>query len=196
MSVLGLLRPQEIALKFESTLILANFMTSFWPPVDRTAAAFVAPNATVMGHVTLGEQSSIWYGAVVRGDVERIEIGAFSNVQDGAIIHGDPGIATVIGDYVTIGHRAVIHSALIEEGCLIGMGAIVLDGVRIGAGSIIGAGAVVTKDVEPRSMMVGVPAKLRHTVSKEEAADLIVHARKYAKLAAVHAGTGEDLGFT
>ncbi len=171
-------------------------MTSFWPPVDRTAAAFVAPNATVMGRVTLGDQASIWYGAVVRGDVERIEIGAFSNVQDGAIIHGDPGIATVIGDYVTIGHRAVIHSAFIEKGCLIGMGAIVLDGVRIGAGSIIGAGAVVTKDVEPRSIMVGVPAKLRHTVSAEEAADLIVHAQKYAKLAAVHAGQGEDLGFT
>jgi carbonic anhydrase/acetyltransferase-like protein (isoleucine patch superfamily) len=171
-------------------------MTSFWPPVDRTATAFVAPNATVMGHVTLGDQSSIWYGAVVRGDVERIEIGAFSNVQDGAIIHGDPGMATVIAGYVTIGHRAVIHSAFIEEGCLIGMGAIVLDGVRIGAGSIIGAGAVVTKDVEARSMMVGVPAKLRHTVSAEEAADLIVHAQKYAKLAAVHAGTGQDLGFT
>ncbi len=171
-------------------------MTFFWPPVDRTAAAFVAPNATVMGHVTLGEQSSIWYGAVLRGDVERIEIGAFSNVQDGAIIHGDPGMATVIGDYVTIGHRAVIHSAFIEKGCLIGIGAIVLDGVRIGAGSIIGAGAVVTKDVVDRSMMVGVPAKLLRMVSEEEATDLIVHAQKYVKLAAVHAGKGEDLGFT
>jgi carbonic anhydrase/acetyltransferase-like protein (isoleucine patch superfamily) len=170
-------------------------MTSFWPPVDVSAAAFVAPNATVMGRVTLGEQVSIWYGAVVRADVERIEIGAYSNVQDGSI-HGDPGIATVIADYVTIGHRAVIHSAFIEKGCLIGMGAIILDGVRIGAGSIIGAGAVVTKDVEPRSMMVGVPAKLRHMVSAEEAADLIVHAQKYAKLATVHAGNGQDLGFT
>jgi carbonic anhydrase/acetyltransferase-like protein (isoleucine patch superfamily) len=170
-------------------------MTSFWPPVDVSAAAFIAPNATVMGRVTLGEQSSIWYGAVVRGDVERIEIGAYSNVQDGAIIHGDPGMATIIADYVTIGHRAVIHSALIETVCLIGMGAIILDGVRIGAGSIIGAGAVVTKDVEPRSMMIGVPAKLRHTVSAEEAADLIVHAQKYAKLALVHAGKGDDLGF-
>ncbi len=171
-------------------------MTSFWPPVDISAAAFVAPNATVMGFVTIGDQASIWYGAVVRGDVERIEIGAFSNVQDGAIIHGDPGMATVIADYVTIGHRAVIHSAFIEKGCLIGMGAIILDGVRIGAGSIIGAGAVVTKDVMDRSMMVGVPAKLRHTVSAEEAADLIIHAQKYAKLALVHAGKGADLGFT
>ncbi len=171
-------------------------MTSFWPPVDRHAAAFVAPNATVIGRVTLGDQASIWYGAVVRGDVERIEIGAFSNVQDGAIIHGDPGTATVLGDYVTIGHRAVVHSAHIEKGCLIGIGAIILDGVRIGAGSIIGAGAVVTKDVADRSMMVGVPAKLVRTVSEEEAADLIVHAQKYAQLSLVHAGQGEDLGFT
>ncbi len=196
MWVLGSLLFQKIALKFESTLILADFMTSLWPPVDRTAASFVAPNATVMGRVTLGDQSSIWYGTVVRGDVERIEIGAFSNVQDGAIIHGDPGMVTVIADHVTIGHRAVIHSALIEKGCLIGIGAIVLDGVRIGAGSIIGAGAVVTKDVADRSMMVGVPAKLLRMVSEEEAADLIIHAQKYAKLALVHAGKGEDLGFT
>ncbi len=165
-------------------------MTSFWPPVDQTAAAFVAPNATVMGRVTLGDQASIWYGAVVRGDVERIEIGAYSNVQDGAIIHGDPGMATVIADYVTIGHRAVVHSAHIEKGCLIGIGAIVLDGVRVGTGSIIGAGAVVTKNVMDRSMMVGVPAKLLRMVSEEEAADLIVHAQKYAKLALVHTGQG------
>ncbi len=171
-------------------------MTSFWPPVDGSAAAFIAPNATVMGRVTIGDQASIWYGAVVRGDIENIQIGAYSNVQDGAIIHGDPGIATVIADYVTIGHRAVIHSAHIETGCLIGIGAIILDGVRIGAGSIIGAGAVVTKDVADRSMMVGVPAKLLRVVSAEEAAELIVHAQKYAQLALVHAGRGKDLGFT
>jgi carbonic anhydrase/acetyltransferase-like protein (isoleucine patch superfamily) len=171
-------------------------MTSFWPPVDCSAAAFVAPNATVMGRVTIYDQASIWYGAVVRGDIENIQIGAYSNVQDGAIIHSDPGIATVIADYVTIGHRAVIHSAQIEKGCLIGIGAIVLDGVRIGAGSIIGAGAVVTKDVAARSMMVGVPAKLLRVVSAEEAAELIVHAQKYAQLALVHAGKGTDLGFT
>ncbi len=196
MWVLESLLFQKIALKFESTLTLTDFMTSLWPPVDRTAASFVAPNATVMGRVTLGDQSSIWYGAVVRGDVEKIEIGAFSNVQDGAIVHGDPGMVTVIEDYVTIGHRAVIHSALIEKGCLIGIGAIVLDGVRIGAGSIIGAGAVVTKNVADRSMMVGVPAKLLRMVSEEEVAGLIIHAQKYAKLALVHAGKGEDLGFT
>jgi carbonic anhydrase/acetyltransferase-like protein (isoleucine patch superfamily) len=171
-------------------------MTSYWPPVDCSAAAFVAPTATVLGRVTLHNQANIWYGAVVRGDVERIEIGAYSTVQDGAIIHGDPGQPTILEDYVTLGHRSVVHSAHIEMGCLIGIGAVVLNGVRVGTGSIIGAGCVVTKDVPPRSMMVGVPAKLLRAVTDEEAAHLIIHAQKYAQLALVHAGTGQDLGFT
>ncbi len=122
---------------------------SSWLPVDLSLAAFVAPNATVVGQVTLAVGVSIWYGAVLRGDVERIVVGEFTNIQDGAILHGDPGKPTVLEDYVTVGHRAVIHSAHIERGSLIGIGAIVLDGVRVGSGSIIGAGSVVTKDVPP-----------------------------------------------
>jgi carbonic anhydrase/acetyltransferase-like protein (isoleucine patch superfamily) len=160
-------------------------------PVDRTQAAFIAPNATVIGAVTLGKGASVWYTAVVRGDVERIDIGANTNIQDGAIVHGDPGIPTILEDFVTIGHRAVIHSAHIETGCLIGIGAIVLNGVRVGRGSIIGAGCVVTKDVPPYSLMVGIPAKLVRSVTPEEAADLIEHARKYTQLALFHA---EELG--
>ncbi|MDY6785782.1 MAG: gamma carbonic anhydrase family protein [Cyanobacteriota bacterium] len=169
---------------------------TFWQPPDVSLAAFVANNATVLGRVTVGEGASIWYGAVVRGDVERIEIGARANVQDGAILHGDPGKPTVLEEDVTVGHRAVVHSAHIERGCLIGIGATVLDGVRVGAGSIIGAGCVVTKDVAPRSLMVGVPAKLRRELSSEEVADLVEHAKRYEKLALVHAGKGTDLGFT
>ncbi|QKD83221.1 gamma carbonic anhydrase family protein [Thermoleptolyngbya sichuanensis A183] len=169
--------------------------TSGWSVPDLSRAAFVAPGAAVIGEVLLAEGASIWYGAVVRGDVERIEIGHCTNIQDGAILHGDPGQPTVLEDYVTVGHRAVIHSAHIERGCLIGIGAIVLDGVRVGAGSIVGAGAVVTKDVPGRSLVVGIPAKVVRSLSDEEVADLIDHAKKYEKLAQVHAGTGTDLGF-
>ncbi len=169
---------------------------SYWPAVDRSQAAFIAPNATVMGQVEIAAGVSIWYGAVVRGDIERIVLGKFTNVQDGAILHGDPGKPTILEDYVTVGHRAVIHSAHIGQGSLIGIGAIVLDGVQIGAGSIIGAGSVVTKDVPARSLVVGVPGKSLRQISEAEAADLIEHAQKYEKLALVHAGKGTDLGFS
>jgi carbonic anhydrase/acetyltransferase-like protein (isoleucine patch superfamily) len=149
-----------------------------------------------MGFVEIGAGASIWYGAVVRGDVERIVIGAKTNIQDGAIVHGDPGKVTLLEDYVTVGHRAVIHSAHIERGSLIGIGAVVLDGVRVGTGSIIGAGSVVTKDVPPFSLVVGVPAKRLRDVSPEAASDLIEHAKRYEKLALVHAGKGTEIGFS
>jgi carbonic anhydrase/acetyltransferase-like protein (isoleucine patch superfamily) len=168
---------------------------SHWSPVNFSQASFVADNAVVLGWVTIAAGASIWYGAVVRGDVEKIEIGACSNIQDGAILHGDPGKPTILEDYVTVGHRAVIHSAYIERGCLIGIGAIILDGVRVGAGSIIGAGAVVTKDIPPMSLVVGVPGKVLRQISPQEAAGLIEHAQKYQQLALVHAGKSENLGF-
>jgi carbonic anhydrase/acetyltransferase-like protein (isoleucine patch superfamily) len=170
-----------------------NHPVAFWPTPDLSQAAFVAPNATIIGYVEIGQGASIWYGAIVRGDLEAIVIGAHSNVQDGAILHGDPGKVTVLDEYVTLGHRAVVHSAHIERGCLIGIGATVLDGVRVGQGSIVGAGAVVTKDVPPRSLVMGIPAKVIRELSKSEAQDLITHAEHYEKLALVHAGTG--LGF-
>lgn len=169
--------------------------TAPWPTPQVDAAAFVAPNATVIGDVTVATGVSIWYGAILRGDVEAIRIGAHTNVQDGAVIHGDPGEPTILEEFVTVGHRAVIHSAHIESGCLIGIGAIVLNGVRVGAGSIIGAGCVVTKDVPPRSLMVGVPAKALREISDEQAEELIQHAQNYEKLALVHAGKGTDPGF-
>lgn len=170
--------------------------SSFWSPPDLSQAAFVAPNATIVGHVTIAQGASIWYGAVLRGDVEKIVIGKGTNVQDGAILHGDPGKPTVLEEYVTVGHRAVVHSASVERGSLIGIGAIVLDGVRVGAGSIIGAGAVVTKDVPPRSLVVGIPGKVIRAVSDAEADELIEHAHRYEQLALVHAGRGKDLGFS
>ncbi len=168
----------------------------YWELPDFSAAAFVAPNATVIGQVKLGLGSSVWYGAVVRGDVERIEIGDYTNIQDGAILHGDPGKVTLLHDHVTVGHRAVIHSAVIGRGALIGIGSIILDGVTVGAGAIVGAGAVVTKEVPPLALVVGMPAKQVRDVSEAEAAHLIEHAQKYYQLALVHANRGTILGFT
>jgi carbonic anhydrase/acetyltransferase-like protein (isoleucine patch superfamily) len=173
----------------------SSILSSYWQAVDTSKAAFVAANATVLGLVELGQGSSIWYNAVVRGDVERIIVGDRTNIQDGAILHGDPGKLTVLEDHVTVGHGAVIHGAYIERGCLIGIKAVVLDGVRIGAGSIIGAGAVVNKDVPERSLIVGVPGKRIREISDREAEELIQHAQRYEQLALVHAGKGTNLGF-
>jgi carbonic anhydrase/acetyltransferase-like protein (isoleucine patch superfamily) len=169
---------------------------SYWTSPDFSQAAFIATNAVVVGSVSIAAKVSIWYGAVVRGDVERIEIGECTNIQDGAILHGDPGCPTILEDHVTIGHRAVVHSAHIESGSLIGIGAIILGGVKVGTGSIIGAGAVVTKDIPPFSLVVGIPAKIVRQLTETEATELIEHAEKYHKLALVHAGKGTDIGFS
>jgi carbonic anhydrase/acetyltransferase-like protein (isoleucine patch superfamily) len=180
-------------------LALYSIMSSAsspWPQPDLSAAAFVAETATVIGHVTLQTGCSLWYGAVLRGDVETIQVGAYTNVQDGAIIHCDPGLPAVLADYVTVGHRAVIHSAQVERGSLIGIGAIILNGVQVGAGSIVGAGAVVTKSIPPQSLVMGVPGKVVKALSDQQAAALIEHAQKYHQLALAHAGQAEDIGFS
>ena len=162
---------------------------------DFPHCAFIAENASVMGKVTLGEGVNIWHTAVIRADVEAIEIGNYTNIQDGAVLHGDPNQPTILEDYVTVGHRAVIHSAHIKKGCLIGIGAIVLNGVTVGESSIIGAGCVVTKDVEPRSLMVGIPARKIKDINDKKAEELIEHARHYYQLGLYHAGQSEDIGF-
>jgi carbonic anhydrase/acetyltransferase-like protein (isoleucine patch superfamily) len=169
---------------------------SYWPSPDFSQAAFVATNAVVIGSVNIAAGASIWYGAVIRADVESIEIGECTNIQDGAILHGDPGFPTILEDHVTVGHRAVVHSAYIERGSLIGIGAVILNGVRVGSGSIIGAGAVVTKDIPPFSLVVGIPGKVLRQITEAEAAELIEHAERYQKLALVHAGKGTDIGFS
>jgi carbonic anhydrase/acetyltransferase-like protein (isoleucine patch superfamily) len=155
---------------------------------DLSRATFVAPDAVVIGNVQIEDRVSIWYTAVIRADLNPIHIGVCSNIQDGAVLHGDPGPPLAIADHVTIGHRAVIHGLEIGRGSLIGMGAIILEGVRVGAGSIVGAGAVVTKDVPPGTVVAGIPAKVMRSLSESEIADLIEHAEKYYNLALVHAG--------
>ncbi|WP_017326568.1 gamma carbonic anhydrase family protein [Synechococcus sp. PCC 7336] len=159
-------------------------MASFQGNIDPDT--WIAPNATVCGAVEIGPQTNIWFGAVVRGDLERIQIGRCCNVQDGAVLHCDGGEPTVLEDYVTIGHKAIVHSAYLERGCLIGMGAIVMNGVRIGAGSIVGAGAIVTKSVQPNTLAIGTPAKPRRSLSPEEASKLLHHAEEYWSLAIAH----------
>ena len=156
------------------------------PIANISLAAFIADDAVVIGDVHLAEQVNIWYKAVIRADVNRMEIGFCTNIQDGAILHGDPDQPLVIGEYVTIGHRAVIHCAEIGRGCLIGMGAILMEGVRIGAGSVVGAGAVVTKDVPEGVVVAGVPAKVLRELSPEQQQEAIAHAQNYYQLALLH----------
>ena len=157
------------------------------PDVGR--AQWVAPNATVVGDVTLGPQSSVFYGAVLRGDIARIIVGEGSNIQDNAVVHLADDLDAVIGRWCTIGHSAIVHACTIEDECLIGMGATVLDGARIGARSIVGAGAVVTQRmiVPPGSMVLGTPAKVVRVLSESEQVALRSWAEKYVEVAKAHA---------
>ncbi|MFL5517425.1 MAG: gamma carbonic anhydrase family protein [Gemmatimonadales bacterium] len=124
--------------------------------------AFVAPTASVMGDVTLGPDSSVWYGAVLRGDMAPIVIGAETNLQDGTIVHVDDEVPCLIGERVGVGHRAILHGCVVEPNCLIGMGSTLLNGVVIGAGSVVAAGAVIPEDmrVPPGSLVMGVPGRI------------------------------------
>jgi carbonic anhydrase/acetyltransferase-like protein (isoleucine patch superfamily) len=132
--------------------------------------AFIHPRALVVGDVTLGARVSVWPTAVIRGDTDAIVIGDDSNVQDGTIVHVDHGVATTIGKRVAIGHRAIVHGATIEDDCLIGMGAILLNGVYVGTGSIVGAGAMCPEGMQiaPNSLVLGLPARrIRDTTADE-----------------------------
>jgi len=147
-------------------------------------SAFIAPNATLLGDVTVGQDASVWYGSVLRGDINRIVVGRGSNVQDGSVLHLSAEHGCLIGDYVTVGHMAMLHACTIGDECLIGMGAIILDGAEIGARSIVGAGALVTqgKKIPPGSMVLGSPAKVVRELSPEEQSGLRAWAERYVRL--------------
>jgi carbonic anhydrase/acetyltransferase-like protein (isoleucine patch superfamily) len=152
------------------------------PRIDRTA--FVAPNATVIGDVSLGEESSVWYQTVLRADIHRIVIGARSNIQDGAVVHLADEYGIEVGEWVTVGHKAILHACKVESEVLIGMGAIVLDGAEIGARSIVGAGALVTggKKFPAGSLILGSPAKVVKQLTLDEQAGIRVWAERYVAL--------------
>ncbi len=150
--------------------------------------AFIHPAATVIGDVTIGPRASVWPRAVLRGDINSITIGAGSNIQDGAVVHLADDFGVSIGDYVTIGHLAMIHACTIRDRCLIGMQATLLDDSVIGEESIIGANSLVTRGTEipPGSLAFGSPAKVRRSLSPKERAGLRRWAEKYVEVAAAH----------
>ena len=149
------------------------------PKIDDDA--FVAPTAVVVGAVTMGPESSIWYGAVARADHETIEIGARSNVQDGSTLHSDAGFPLIIGRGVTVGHRVVLHGARVDDDVLVGMGSVVMNGAHIGSGSIVAAGAVVTqgKEFPPNSVIAGIPARVVREATDDDMAHIRGNAAAY-----------------
>ncbi len=148
------------------------------------AEVFIAPGAALVGAVRLGVQSSVWYGVVLRGDVNFIQVGARSNLQDGTVVHLGDRDPTVVGDDVVVGHRAVLHGCRIEDACLIGIGATLLDGAVIGHGSVIGAGALVTAGtvIPPHSLVLGSPGKVVKTLGTDAEAFHVALAAKYLRL--------------
>ena len=155
--------------------------------------AWVAPTATLIGDVELHAGASVFYGSVLRADRDRIVVGEGSNLQDGVVVHGDPGHPTIVGAGVSVGHRAVLHGCTVEDDCLIGMSATLLNGVVIGAGSLVAAGAVVLEGtiVPPGSLVAGVPAKVRRELTEEERQGIRRNAETYLMLSAAHAAIAD-----
>ncbi|MGO1545195.1 MAG: gamma carbonic anhydrase family protein [Gulosibacter sp.] len=161
------------------------------PRIHETA--WIAPNATIIGDVEIGPDSSVFYGCVLRGDSGPIRIGARSNIQDGTVVHVDSDAPCTLGDDVTVGHAAMLHGTTVGNGTLVGMRASLLSHSVIGEGSLIAAGAVVLEhaEVPARSLAAGVPAKVRRELSDEESAGFIPHAGSYVELSKAQAGAAE-----
>jgi len=157
-------------------------MTSYKGVFPRVAkSAFVAASADLIGDVEIADDASVWFQVVLRGDIGPIHVGAHTNIQDGSVLHSVTGVPVNVGEWVTVGHRAILHGCTVEDHCLIGMGAIVLNGARVGSGSIVAAGALVLENTEipPGSLYVGVPAKLRRKLNGEDRAFIDAHAGHY-----------------
>jgi carbonic anhydrase/acetyltransferase-like protein (isoleucine patch superfamily) len=159
------------------------------------ASAYIDPSAQVIGNVTVGERSSIWPNVTARGDVNTIQIGDDSNIQDNSVLHCDAGLYPLkIGNRVTVGHLAMLHGCTIEDDCLIGIGAIVLNGAKIGHGSVIAAGALIPEGAEipPESMVMGVPAKVKRQLTAEERERFRQNAMHYVEAARIYKGELES----
>jgi len=154
-------------------------------------SCYIDPSAQILGDVVLGERSSVWMNAVLRGDVNAIRVGSCSNVQDCSVLHGQRNLYRVeVGDWVTIGHNATVHGCIVEDGSLIGIGARVLNGCRIGEGSIVAAGAVVPEHtvVPPRTLWAGVPAKLRRELGDKDRVLIREYAQNYLDYVEIYLG--------
>jgi carbonic anhydrase/acetyltransferase-like protein (isoleucine patch superfamily) len=157
------------------------------PKIHETA--FIAENAVVIGDVEIADNASVWYGSILRGDVNYIRIGARTNIQDASVIHvSSKTHPTVLEEEITVGHRVTLHGCYIEKGCLIGIGAIILDGARIGKNSLVAAGSLVTPGTEipERSLVMGAPARVKRELSDEEVKDLERFWRNYVTLGEVY----------
>jgi len=162
--------------------LIGNFK-SILPSIHESA--FVADNVVIIGDVEIGEDASIWFGSILRGDVNYIRIGARTNIQDQTIIHvSSQGLPTIVEENVTVGHRVTLHACHVESGCLIGIGSIIMDGARIGRDSIVGAGTLVTPgtQIPPRSLVIGSPGRVKREVTDAELADLERSWRRYVEL--------------
>ncbi len=157
---------------------------------------YIARTAVVLGDVTLGEAASVWYNAVLRGDINRIVVGHHTNIQDNAVLHLADDLPCLVGNYVTIGHSAVVHACTVGDECLIGMGAVILDGAELGAQCLVGARALVTQGakIPPGSLVLGAPAKVARALTPEERANLKYWAEKYAANAAYCLEHGINVG--
>jgi carbonic anhydrase/acetyltransferase-like protein (isoleucine patch superfamily) len=156
------------------------------PNVDDSA--WIAPNATVIGRTTLGAEVGVWYGTVIRANVEAITVGARTNIQDGCVLHADPGFPLTIGSGVSVGHNATLHGCTIEDNVLIGMGATVLNGARIGTGSLVAANALIPEGavIPPRSLVAGVPGKVRRELDEAAVERLELSSAVYVELLSRH----------
>ncbi|MFI5782479.1 gamma carbonic anhydrase family protein [Nocardia sp. NPDC051570] len=156
------------------------------PQIDDSA--WIAPNATVIGRVRLAEQVGIWYGAVLRGDIEDITVGAGTNIQDGCVLHADPGFPLTVGTGVSVGHNAILHGCTVGDDVLVGMGATVLNGAVIGSGSLIAANALIPENAQipPGSLVAGVPGKVRRELGEAELERIRLNAAVYLHNLAVH----------
>ena len=158
------------------------------PTVDKSA--FIHEAAIILGNVTIGARSSVWPTAVLRGDSEAIVVGEDTNIQDGAIMHADPGLPAVLGHRVSVGHRAIVHGATVEDDCLIAMGAILLNGVQVGTGSLVAAGAVCKEGmrIPPNSVVIGVPARVAREATSEIRERIERTWKAYIRLSEMHRG--------
>jgi carbonic anhydrase/acetyltransferase-like protein (isoleucine patch superfamily) len=151
--------------------------------------SWIAPTATVIGQATIGSETGIWYNAVIRADDAPISIGDGTNIQDGCVVHADPGSPTVIGSGVSVGHNAVLHGCTVADNVLVGMGAVIMNGAHVGADSLVAAGALVTEKmvVPPRSLIAGAPAKIRRELTDTEVENIRANAANYRAARMRHA---------